>query len=227
MVFLTGSAGYGVRLQLRPGNKLSMGLSKSRAIFLSTKQRPSRSTKQATKDYEYCVSIVRNRDRESYLCGLLMPRSSRRAYFAIRAFNAELASVKEGRGNRRGGMGQSEEPGPSMALKMRLQWWNEALNNIYQDETPSSVAEQIPDSMRLSWWSNPVVRELDTAVRQHQLTRRFLERLLESRESDLDMHQLYTMDEALGYAENTFSSLLYLSLECAGVSFLKRFQTKN
>ena len=37
---------------------------------------------------------MKTRDREGYLCGLLQPRGlSREAYFAVRAFNVEIASV--------------------------------------------------------------------------------------------------------------------------------------
>jgi NADH dehydrogenase [ubiquinone] 1 alpha subcomplex assembly factor 6 len=62
-----------------------------------------------------------------------------------------------------------------------------------------------------------VVRALYIAIEDKELTRRFLERLLDAREADLDIQQMATMDDAKQYAEDTWSSLLYLSLECAGV----------
>ena len=74
------------------------------------------------------------------------------------------------------------------------------------------------ESIIRSSWNNPVVRELDTAVHHSQLTRRFLERLVEARETDLDVRQFDTMKEQVYYAENTSSSLFYLSLECTDVS---------
>lgn len=174
------------------------------------------------KDFEYCVDLVQNRDRESYLCGLLMPHASRRSYFAIRAFNVELASIKDGSVSRKVGGAQFDQSGASMALKIRFQWWRDALNQIYgKDESiagEKSQTDSFTAAMGNSCWHNPVVRVLDKGVHESNLTRRFLERLLEAREADLDIQQAVTMDDAMAYAESTFSSLLYLSLEITNVS---------
>lgn len=181
-----------------------------------------RSKELKKQDFEYCVDLVQNRDRESYLCGLLMPHKSRRSYFAVRALNVELASIKDGSVSRKVGGAQFEESGANMALKIRVQWWRDAISQVYGDE-PSRIigdpsTEGILASMANSCWNNPVVRVLDYAVHERNLTRRFLERLLESREEDLGVKQLETMDETIAYAERTFSSLLYLSLETTDVS---------
>ena len=222
-----GSTSSRLRWKSFSDNGVCSGSRRPRVVSFSTLEPQSRTPKQAEKDYKYCVNIVQNRDRESYLCGLLMPRTARRSYFAVRAFNAELASIKDGSMNRRAGAGPSEEPGSSVALKMRLQWWNEALNCIYHDGYPSREAGNRSYPMRLSTWSNPVVRELGAAVVKRKLTKRFLERLLESRENDLDCNQFRTLNETIDYSENTFSSLLYLSLECAGVSCSRRAKLLN
>ena len=76
--------------------------------------------RSSKKDFEYCVDLVQNRDREGYLCGLLMPHTSRRSYFAIRALNVELASVKDGSVSRKVGGAQRDESGASIALKIRF-----------------------------------------------------------------------------------------------------------
>jgi NADH dehydrogenase [ubiquinone] 1 alpha subcomplex assembly factor 6 len=183
----------------------------------------TRSKKLKKQDFEYCVDLVQNRDRESYLCGLLMPYKSRRSYFAVRALNVELASIKDGSLSRQMGGAQSEESGAGMGLKIRVQWWREAISQVYGDDKSSTISDPSTEdflaSMANSCWNNPVVRVLDYAVHESNLTRRFLERLLESREEDLDVKQTDTMDEAIAYAERTFSSLLYLSLETTDVSF--------
>ncbi len=182
----------------------------------------NRSKKLRKQDFEYCVDLVQNRDRESYLCGLLMPHESRRSFFAVRAFNVELASIKDGSVSRQVGGAQFEESGATMALKVRVQWWRDAIGQIYSDETSAATGDPSNDpilaSMAKSCWNNPVVRVLDHAVHESNLTRRFLERLLETREEDLDVKQLDTLKEAISYAENTFSSLLYLALETTDVS---------
>lgn len=186
----------------------------------------TRHKKLKKEDFEYCVDLVQNRDRESYLCGLLMPHRSRRSYFAVRALNVELASIKDGSVSRQVGGAQFEESGASMALKIRVQWWRDAISQVYGDDTSSNVGAPSTQgflaSMANSCWNNPVVRVLDYAVHESDLTRRFIERLLEAREEDLDVKQLDTIDEAIAYAERTFSSLLYLSLETTDVSFGRR-----
>ena len=64
---------------------------------------------------------------------------------------------------------------------------------------------------------NPVVRELTRAVDRHGLTRRFLDRLVDAREADLDLIQHPTMADLARYSEDTAAGLLYLALECCGV----------
>jgi hypothetical protein len=140
-------------------------------------------------DFDYCVDLVHDRDREGYLCGLLMPHAARRSYFAIRALNVELASIKD------------------------------AKKSDGFDAAPGTQSESgILLDMAMSCWKNPVVRVLNDAVEESKLTKRFLERLLDAREADLDIQQPETIAEAIDYADNTFSSLLYLSLETTNVS---------
>jgi len=203
-------------------------------IQFSTSPSSSNNRDLNRKDFAYCVDLVQNRDRESYLCGLLMPYKSRRAYFAIRALNVELASIKDGSISRKvGGAQFADEAGANLALKVRMQWWREALGRIFEDVEPQtegfesgndgtpSQGDDTTDaffaSMASSYYKNPVVRVLDYAVHEKQLTRRFLERLLEARESDLDIRQPESTKDMINYADNTFSSLLYLSLETVDV----------
>ena len=151
-----------------------------------------------------------------------MPAKARKSYFAIRAFNVELASVKDGSERRQAKSVGTAELGSTLALRMRMQRWRDALSELYPDDTSPSAVEPSAAgflaSSAVSCWNNPVVRALNDAVQESNLTRRFLERLLDAREADLDIQQLATMEDAIQYAEDTYSSLLYLSLECAGVS---------
>ncbi|GAB5031962.1 nadh dehydrogenase complex assembly factor 6 [Nannochloropsis oceanica] len=138
---------------------------------------------------EYCVELVKQHDFDAYLCGLLVPTPSRRAFFALRAFNVETALIKDvARGN-------------ALPGQMRMQWWREVIGAIYQDKSPA----------------HPVARALAEAVQAHNLTRRWLDRLLEARLQDLDNIQPTTMADLEDYAEHTASSLLYLTLESLGV----------
>jgi phytoene/squalene synthetase len=123
-------------------------------------------------DFHHCVQLVQGRDRDGWLCGLLLPASWKQPYYAIRALNAELATVPKSKSDH--------------ALQLR----------------------------------SPVVRQLAIANKQCQFTRRFLERLIDARENDLSKRQYQTVDELILYAEDSVSSILYLTLECADVSIM-------
>ena len=208
------------------------------SLSSSSSLRPSQ-TNLSKADFDYCVDLVQNRDRESYLCGLLMPAEARKSYFAVRAFNVELASIKSGSVSRQVGGAKFagyEGTDASAALKIRMQWWRDALDQIYQDHveqqpansrnknnggggggSESDSSSTFFDSIASSYMKNPVIRVLDYAVHEKKLTRRFLERLLEARELDLETKQPATIQEAIVYADETFASLFYLSLETCGV----------
>jgi len=191
----------------------------------------------STNDFRYCVDLVQNRDRESYLCGLLMPYSARRSFFAIRAWNVELASIKDGSSLSRNKGRPVDESQTNVALQVRIQWWREALNRIYDSQQQSKNNKSdnnkntnyddddrtdyesfsVIDTLDASYFKNPIVRVLDSAVHEKQLTRRFLERLSEARERDLHNQQPETITDMVEYADNIVSSLLYLTLETVDV----------
>lgn len=133
-----------------------------------------------------------------------MPTQTQNAYFAIRALNVELASVKDGNERRTSSVAKSHS---TIAMKMRMAWWRDALQLLYQKEYN-------PDA---SIWRNPVLRALRRAVDEKQLTRRFLERLVDAREADLEIQQMETIEDLISHCEDSCSSLHYLSLECMGV----------
>jgi NADH dehydrogenase [ubiquinone] 1 alpha subcomplex assembly factor 6 len=165
-----------------------------------------------------------------------MPSKAHKSYFAIRAFNVELASIKDGSNARRrsGSSGGSQQgdgasgglaaSSSSIALQMRMQWWRDALATIYNDDEESGSIgsgsrpkSSFAQSLSVSCWHSPTVRSLFRAVNERSLTRRFLERMVDARESDLDVNQPHTVQEMVDYAEETSSSLLYLALECTGI----------
>ncbi|XP_075873185.1 NADH dehydrogenase (ubiquinone) complex I, assembly factor 6 isoform X2 [Nelusetta ayraudi] len=84
---------------------------------------------------------------------------------------------------------------------MRMQFWKTAIEELYRDEPPKQ----------------PVSAELWRAVRKHQLTKRWLLRIITEREKDLDDRAYRNLQQLETYSENTQSSLLYLLLESLGV----------
>ncbi|XP_029447598.1 NADH dehydrogenase (ubiquinone) complex I, assembly factor 6 isoform X2 [Rhinatrema bivittatum] len=84
---------------------------------------------------------------------------------------------------------------------MRMQFWKDAVEDMYRDNPPPQ----------------PVAMELWKAIKKHNLTKRWLVRMIEEREKNLDDRAYRSMQDLETYAENTQSSLLYLTLETLGV----------
>ncbi|XP_057591331.1 NADH dehydrogenase (ubiquinone) complex I, assembly factor 6 isoform X2 [Hippopotamus amphibius kiboko] len=120
----------------------------------------------------YCLELLRKRDYEGYLCSLLLPAESRSSAFALRAFNVELAQVKDSVSEKTIGL-------------MRMQFWKKTVDDIYRDSPPHQ----------------PVAIEL-------------------WKEKNLDDKAYHNIQELENYAENTQSSLLYLTLEILGIKDL-------
>ncbi|CAH2285603.1 NADH dehydrogenase (ubiquinone) complex I, assembly factor 6 isoform X1 [Pelobates cultripes] len=136
----------------------------------------------------YCLDLVRKRDYEGFLCTLLLPPGSQTSAFALRALNVELSQVKDSVSQRNLGL-------------MRMQFWRDAVQEIYSGNTPH----------------HPVALELSKAVQKHKLTKRWLTRIVDERENNLDNRAYGSLKDLETYAENTQSSLLYLILETLDV----------
>ncbi|XP_055066895.1 NADH dehydrogenase (ubiquinone) complex I, assembly factor 6 isoform X1 [Misgurnus anguillicaudatus] len=137
---------------------------------------------------KYCIDIVRKRDYEGFLCSLLLPDDARRSSLALRAFNVEVAQVKDFVSQKTIGL-------------MRMQFWKSAVEDIYRDDPPAQ----------------PVGAELWRAVRKHTLTKRWMLRIISEREKDIEDRAYRNLQELEAYGENSQSSLLYLLLETLGV----------
>lgn len=137
---------------------------------------------------KYCFDIVRKRDYDGFLCSLLLPDAARRSSLALRAFNVELAQIKDSVSQKTIGL-------------MRMQFWRSAVGDIYRDDPPVQ----------------PVSAELWRAVRTHTLTKRWMLRIINEREKDIEDRAYRNLQELEAYGENTQSSLLYLLLETLGV----------
>ncbi|XP_042320017.1 NADH dehydrogenase (ubiquinone) complex I, assembly factor 6 isoform X2 [Sceloporus undulatus] len=130
----------------------------------------------------------RKRDYEGFLCSLLLPAGSRPSAFALRAFNIELAQIKDSITQKTIGL-------------MRLQFWRKTVEDIYHDNPPQQ----------------PVAIELWKAVKRQNLNKRWLMKIIDEREKNLDDRGYRDISELEAYAENTQSVLLYLTLETLGV----------
>lgn len=134
-----------------------------------------------------CAREVRRDDHDRYLACLFAPTERREVLFALHAFNLELAKTAE----------VVSEP---MIGQIRLQWWRESLEGIYQDKVRSHYA----------------VGALARAVKAHGLAKDELSMLVDARESDLEDHAPASLVELEGYAARTSGQLAKLSLSVLG-----------
>ena len=158
--------------------------------FAGRRQGRAYSTAEA---YNYCVSVVKQHDHDNYLGGLLMPRSSQPHFFAIRAYNVEIASIKDQTNNN------------ALTARVRFQWWRDIIYRAYSNSGPISS-------------EHPVAFALQSSIRQKNLNRRWIEKLIESRQMDISVEQHETLSDLETYAERSCSPILYLLLEILGIS---------
>ena len=134
--------------------------------------------------FKYSLSIVKKSDFDSYLGGLLFPKSSIESFFAIRAFNCEIAQIRE------------LSKHNFMTGKLRFQFWKDILSKIYNKENLGNLID------------NPLVKSLDISIRKHNLTRRYFDRCIEARQNDYADIRFETISDAEWYAETSHSSLM-------------------
>lgn len=132
---------------------------------------------------------VRKGDFEAYICGNLMPSSARQSFFTMRTLNIELASVRE---NARGNAAMGH---------LRMGFWRDVVDKA------SSGGHS----------SHPLFPALKAAFSSHRHTKRWLDRLIDARDDDLDGRPPSTIADVEAYGDATAGSLLYLSLEACGV----------
>ena len=131
-----------------------------RSLRKSSQQRFSSESQDAAN--LYCIDLVKQHDYDNYLAGLLFPKSGRDAFFAIRAFNVELAVIKDQAKNN------------ALAGRIRFQWWRELLDRVYATANPEDILEQQQQQQ-------PVAKALAFSIKNHNLTARWFERSLEAR----------------------------------------------
>ncbi len=141
----------------------------------------------ASTRLSYCADLVRRQDRERYLTALFAPAGRREDLFALYAFNLEVAKTAE----------VVSEP---MLGGIRLQWWREAIAEIYQG-TPRTHA---------------VIGPLARAVERRGLPRAPFDRLIDAREADLAGASPPDLAALRAYAEGTSASLFALALGALG-----------
>lgn len=157
-----------------------------RPLIIRCKSTTTSISKSSSK---YCQQLVKTHDFENFLCGLLFPNEYRDAFYVIRAFNIEVAMIKD------------HAIGNPLAARVRFQWWRNMIAEMYSGEDSQVFNGQ------------PVAQSLKHIIDKYKLSQSWLDRCFESRASDWSNTGIETLDELEEYAERSQSSLLYLLLE--------------
>lgn len=137
----------------------------------------------------YCAAEVRRHDPDRFLCALFAPADRREDLLALYAFNLELARARE-------------QVSEAMLGRIRLQWWREAVEEIYSG-TPRRHA---------------VIQPLQAAAQRHGLDRASFDRMIDAREADMDGKPPGDLAALEEYADGTAGTLAALALGVLGVT---------
>jgi NADH dehydrogenase [ubiquinone] 1 alpha subcomplex assembly factor 6 len=136
----------------------------------------------------YCGEMVRAQDPDRFMIAMLCPPARRAALWALLAFNMEIARTR------------SVVSETQLGL-IRLQWWREAIAEIYEGRAPRR---------------HEVIEPLAVAIREHDLPRELFETLVYAREFDLEDTLPGTLEGLLNYADFTTAPLFALALRILG-----------
>ncbi|MCD2175194.1 phytoene/squalene synthase family protein [Rhizobium sp. C4] len=135
--------------------------------------------------FAYCLSTLRDLDRDRYLACLLMSEPVQRDMAALYLFNAEIARVRD--------LVRELLPG-----EIRLQWWRDLFEKSANGED-----------------AGPLAAALFDVIRRHKLPRNVLSSMCEARVFDLYDDPMPARHDFEGYAGETASALIQLGLMIA------------
>jgi len=135
-----------------------------------------------------CAELVKRGDPDRFLSAMTAPPDARAALFVLYAFNLEVARApwvtKE-----------------AMIAEMRLQWWLDAINEIYAD----GVVRR-----------HEVVTPLAALIAEKRLERAPFDRLIEARRWDIYQEPHYDHAAFDQYISDTSSGLMWLAALALG-----------
>jgi phytoene synthase len=138
--------------------------------------------------FAYCADLVRSADRDRYLATLFAPAKHRNALFALYAFNAEIARVRD----------VARE---AIAGEIRLQWWRDVLSGERRGEAAA----------------NPVAAALLSAIAHYRLAADPLVALIDAHSFDLYDDTFADLAGLEVYLENSFSAVIAAASQIFGV----------
>ncbi|OAD05198.1 hypothetical protein MUCCIDRAFT_152601 [Mucor lusitanicus CBS 277.49] len=138
-------------LLVQPRRQAIAGINK--ASLATRRNHSTVSPERMQNALNYCKDSVRQRDYEGYLCVPFFPAHLRNTQYAIRAFNVELASIRENVSK------------PEIG-KMRMQFWKDTIDKIYSGHPPEqpialALSEALKTSKMSAMWMKRIISERD------------------------------------------------------------------
>ncbi len=130
----------------------------------------------------YVAKQTKNHDYDRFLVTLFAPNAVRQDLFSIYAFNHEVAKIRE----------TVSEP---MLGEIRLQWWREAIDGI-EAGTPRN---------------HEVVRPLNEAFHNHNLTKDMFYKVIDARTADIYDENPATIQDFEKYLGDTSGNLMRIA----------------
>ena len=138
------------------------------------------------------MNLLKQSDAPSYTLLAFIPHSAQAAYLAIRAFNIEIARIADTAST------------PTVAA-MRMTFWRDAIRKALVGTPPKQ-----PVSVLLAHAAESLHRRTEG---HETLSLNWFLRIISEREKYINNNPYPTLESLERYAENTYSTLLYLTLQ--------------
>ncbi|KAF2825950.1 hypothetical protein CC86DRAFT_382916 [Ophiobolus disseminans] len=139
----------------------------------------------------YCANLVKTNDAPSHVLQTFIPQPSRDAYLAIRAFNVDVARVADTTST------------PTIGM-MRMQFWRDTVTKALVGTPPKE-----PVAILLARAAEDLH---ERSGGKSRMSKNWFHRIINTREQYLSNPPYPTLTALESYAENTYSTMLYLTL---------------
>ncbi|PLB44367.1 hypothetical protein P170DRAFT_392585 [Aspergillus steynii IBT 23096] len=140
---------------------------------------------------KYCTNLLSKYDRPSYTLSTFIPRNAQTLYLALRALNVSLSLIPDTTSSYTIGL-------------MRLQFWRDAVTKTLAGSPPKE-----PVAILLA---SAISELLERTQGRSRISKGWLTRLINAREQTLTNDPYPNIAALESYAENTYSTLMYLTL---------------
>ncbi|KAF6767737.1 hypothetical protein AHF37_10569 [Paragonimus kellicotti] len=130
-------------------------------------------------------------DRENYLCSLLLPAARQNFVFGLRAFNVELAQIRDRVNN-------------AEQANFRFQFWKDVVHSLFELNQDAQ-------------YTSPIVENLRESMVGLRLSKFYFLQLITARQRHFNECSFPTLESARIYAEETNASVHYLISEAYGI----------